>query len=173
MIFEYTYNNSPHTVNVEEKDGSFIVSIDDRQFEVDAKEASSGCLSILHEGYSRRIFVAEADGATYVDIGGMKIRLDELKEGDDKAGRAGGLGLGAGGALLMPMPGKVIKVNVSDGDAVEAGQTLIVIESMKMEQPIKTPVAGTVKKVHVTEGQQVDLQETLLEVEPAEESTGE
>ena len=68
----------------------------------------------------------------------------------------------------MPMPGKIIKVNVSEGDAVVAGQILVIIESMKMEQNIKTPVTGTVKSVHVTEGQQVDLEEALIEVEPEE-----
>jgi biotin carboxyl carrier protein len=168
MIFEFTYVDETYTVNVERKDDSFIVAIGDRQIELDAQEVSPGCLSILKEGESQRVYVAGEEGVIFVDVDGIKYRLDEIMEGAERAGSSAGMVLGAGGALLMPMPGKVIKINVKEGDAVEAGQTLVVIESMKMEQPVKTPVAGTVKKVNVTEGQQVDLEETLLEVEPTE-----
>jgi len=173
LIFEFTYNNETYTLNVEEKDGHFVVSMGSKQYELDAHEVSPGCLSILRGDESRRVFVAGADGVIYIDIGGVKYRLEELVEAAEKAAGSGGPGMGTGGRLLMPMPGKVIKVNVSEGDAVEAGQTLVIIESMKMEQNIKTPVAGTVKKVHVKEGLQVDLEATLLEVEPHEDPKGE
>ena len=172
MIFEFTYNNETYTINLEEKNDHFIVLVGDKQYELDAHEVSHGCLSILKGDESRRVLVAGAAGAIYIDVGGVKYRFEELKEAAEKAAGSGGMGLGTGGKLLMPMPGKVIKVNVSEGDAVEAGQTLVIIESMKMEQNIKTPVAGTVKKVYVKEGLQVDLEETLLEVEPHEEPKG-
>ncbi len=165
MLFEFKYGDKEYTVNVEEKSGTYIVSIGDETREVDAREVFPGCLSILHDGVSRTIYAASGDGKVLVDIGGVKYRIDELVEEEDSGGGYTD-DLAKGGILVMPMPGKIIKVNVSEGDAVDAGQTLVVIESMKMEQNVKTPVAGTVKKVNVKEGQQVDLEVTLVEVEP-------
>jgi biotin carboxyl carrier protein len=169
MLFEFKYGDSEYAVNVEEKSGTYTITIGDDTWEVDAREIFPGCLNILKDGESRTIYAASSDGAVHIDIGGVKYRIDELIEGDDTGGGAIADDLAKSGILIMPMPGKIVKVNVSEGDAVEAGQTLVIIESMKMEQNIKTPVAGTVKSVNVEEGQQVDHDVTLVEVEPAEE----
>ena len=76
-------------------------------------------------------------------------------------------GLAGGGATFTsPMPGAVIAVPVTEGDAVAAGTTLIVVEAMKMEHPIKAPVAGTVAKLYVREGEPVDAETALVEFEP-------
>jgi 3-methylcrotonyl-CoA carboxylase alpha subunit len=67
----------------------------------------------------------------------------------------------ADGAILAPMPGKVIAVDVAEGQAVEAGQRLMVLEAMKMEHALTAPFAGTVAELAAREGQQVQV-ETLL-----------
>ena len=60
------------------------------------------------------------------------------------------------------MPGKVIRVLVSAGDVVEAGQGLIVVEAMKMQNEIRSPKAGKIERVLAREGQAVSAGETLL-----------
>jgi propionyl-CoA carboxylase alpha chain len=71
------------------------------------------------------------------------------------------------GALVAPMPGKVIELRVEPGQAVRAGETLLVIEAMKMEHPVRAPEDGTVVEVRVAPGQQVENGALLLVVEPA------
>lgn len=70
----------------------------------------------------------------------------------------------AGGNITAPVPGKILKVLVQVGDTVEAGQPVIILESMKMEHLLKANGAGTVAKVLVEEGQQVERADLLAEV---------
>ena len=69
------------------------------------------------------------------------------------------------GSLVAPMPGNVLRVLVGPGDAVTAGQPLVVVEAMKMEHQVLAPADGTVATVHVTPGQQVDTGQALLQME--------
>ena len=67
--------------------------------------------------------------------------------------------------MTSPMPGRVMAVNVKPGDSVSIGQTVCVIEAMKMEQDIQTHASGIIKKVHVLPMQQVGYGDILVELE--------
>jgi propionyl-CoA carboxylase alpha chain len=73
----------------------------------------------------------------------------------------------ASGGLTAPMPGKVIEVRVAEGDTVKAGDTLLLLEAMKMEHPIQAPEDGVVKELRVASGDQVENGALLLVVEAA------
>jgi acetyl-CoA/propionyl-CoA carboxylase biotin carboxyl carrier protein len=75
----------------------------------------------------------------------------------------------AGGLVLSPMPGTVLMVKVSPGEAVTAGAPLLVVEAMKMEHTVVAPADGVVSELLVQAGQQVALDETLAVVTPQEE----
>ena len=62
------------------------------------------------------------------------------------------------------MPGVVLKVLVDEGDMVEAGDAVMIIEAMKMENEIKAPASGTVKKIHVENGESVNTGDPLIEI---------
>ena len=66
--------------------------------------------------------------------------------------------------ILAPMPGKVVRVLVKQGDAVEAGQGLVVVEAMKMQNEIRSPKSGKIERLSVTEGQAVNAGEVLAVV---------
>jgi propionyl-CoA carboxylase alpha chain len=72
------------------------------------------------------------------------------------------------GALVAPLPGTVVKVAVAAGDVVQAGDTLIAIEAMKMEHEVKASTGGTVSEVHVEAGEQVEAGRLLVVVAPDE-----
>lgn len=76
-----------------------------------------------------------------------------------------GLSAGGEGELLTQMPGKVVKIPVEVGQSIEKGQTLVVLEAMKMENEIKSSLSGTVKAIHVKEGQALEQGVLMMEVE--------
>ena len=88
----------------------------------------------------------------------------ELAADDDASGPAA---VAAGGDLTAPMPGTVARVDAQAGDVVEAGQTLVVLEAMKMELSVAAPAPSRVTAVHVAAGQLVARHQTLVELEPA------
>ena len=101
--------------------------------------------------------------AQFVSIGGHMLKIS-LPRYD-----AGGHASAADGAILAPMPGKVISVDVAEGDAVTAGQRLMVLEAMKMEHALIAPFDGTVTDLSASEGAQVQVEAVLCVVEPASE----
>lgn len=81
---------------------------------------------------------------------------------------AGGKAAGLSGPrkIIAPIPGRVVSLSVSIGDAVEAGQSVVVVEAMKMANELRSPVAGRVKSINVKPGDKVDAGTTLIMIEP-------
>lgn len=71
---------------------------------------------------------------------------------------------GNAGSIKSPLPGSVMKIKVQEGQAVKAGDVLITLEAMKMENEIMAPATGTVKKIYVTEGKAVQQGEALIDL---------
>ncbi|TKB77735.1 MAG: biotin/lipoyl-binding protein, partial [Nitrospira sp.] len=69
------------------------------------------------------------------------------------------------GDVASPMPGRVVKVLVRQGDGVKEGDPVLVVEAMKMESRVPSPIAGTVRQILVTEGEDVKTDETLMQIE--------
>ena len=67
--------------------------------------------------------------------------------------------------LKTQMPGRVVRILVAEGESVEEGQPVIVVEAMKMENELKSPVSGSVQRLCVEEGDQVQARSTLIEFE--------
>ena len=105
----------------------------------------------------RRVFeVNQVADAVYVETFGYRVVLAEVPRFPDLDSHV------AAGSLLAPMPGTVVRVEVSVGDHVEQGQVLVVIEAMKMEHRITAPVDGVVAEVDVSAGDAVDNGQVLV-----------
>ncbi|ODU69725.1 MAG: methylcrotonoyl-CoA carboxylase [Novosphingobium sp. SCN 66-18] len=103
-----------------------------------------------------------AEAETAIDEQGERF-LVRLARTEGHAG-----GAASDGAILAPMPGKVISVDVAAGDKVAKGQKLLVLEAMKMEHALTAPFDGTVAELTVTPGAQVQVEALLVRVEQGE-----
>ncbi len=115
---------------------------------------------LLNDGDRQvRVAVAAAAGATWVFLDGNVWRVEDVTT---ERAREKGRG---DTTVMAPMPATVVMINAAPGDTVNEGDTLIVLEAMKMELPIRAPRSGTVKAVHCTKGELVQPGVDLLEIE--------
>ncbi len=149
------------------------VTVDDATYDVQATRVDAALLSLLvgHGGAAPArsvpavVIPGKALGALGVHVNGRQLSVT-ISEGGRSRRRGGPAADGAGPQrLTAPMPGKVVRVLVAPGDAVEAGQGLVVVEAMKMENELRAAKAGRVASVSVAEGQSVDAGAVLAVVE--------
>jgi biotin carboxyl carrier protein len=134
--------------------------IDDRKVQADVVELRDGTYSILVGGRSIDVRIEESPSGLRAVSGGREFAASIS---DPRKFRRGAGQLSAEGRqnVNAPMPGKVVRLLVKAGDAVKAGQGLLVIEAMKMQNEIRSPKSGTVEKLLAAEGQPVNAGETL------------
>jgi biotin carboxyl carrier protein len=145
------------------RDGSAVrVRIGDRELAAEFTPNADGGGILAIGGRRYPVFGARRKESILVSVGPASFEFKPAEEASRR--RARGL---AAAEILAPMPGKVLKVLVSDGDLVQAGQPLVVIEAMKMETTLAAESAALVKHVRVEEGQTVDHGAVLIELGPA------
>jgi biotin carboxyl carrier protein len=117
---------------------------------------------LVEDGDRRwRVAIASDRGATWVFVDGQVARLESA---DTSSTRSRAKGRGESG-VMAPMPATVVAIKAAAGETVKEGDTLIVLEAMKMELPIKSPRSGRVKAVHCVKGDLVQPGVNLLEIE--------
>ncbi len=147
-------------------DGGFDVRVDGQPVAVDAVELG-GAINVR---VGDRVFDLWLDGeAESLRVCGGGLRIAAKIETDRS--RIGGRGSrpSGGGEVRAPMPGRVVKVLCAEGDAVEAGTPLVVVEAMKMENELCADAAGVVTAIRAAAGQTVEGGATLVELGPAPE----
>ncbi len=128
--------------------------------------------SVLVDGRSFRVVPQrDGDGGWAVRIEGVVWRAGAYDRGQDAALRARTAAAGAAGPpeLRAPMPGMVVRVEVAPGMDVTAGQGLVIVEAMKMENELRAPGPARVRAVHVKPGMAVEKDTVLVSFEPLEE----
>jgi biotin carboxyl carrier protein len=163
MKFVVTVGEAVSTVEVTGGEGRYRVAIGERVWEVDARLTPQGIYSLLVGSCSHVADVTEQDGACLVEVAGETYTV-QVEEATRYTIRTRG---GAGGAsgtrtLTAPLPGRITHVAVRPGEAVRPGDTLLVIEAMKMENEFKATGPGTVAEVRVEAGQAVNSGDVLL-----------
>jgi biotin carboxyl carrier protein len=106
-----------------------------------------------------QVAVATGAGATWVFVDGNVWTVEDATR--ERSGRK----RGGDTTVMAPMPATVVSINTSPGQPVKEGDTLIVLEAMKMELPIRAPRSGVVKAVHCVQGELVQPGINLLEIE--------
>jgi acetyl-CoA/propionyl-CoA carboxylase, biotin carboxylase, biotin carboxyl carrier protein len=126
---------------------------------------AGGRVPVTVAGVTREYAVALAGDTLWLGRDGQAWAIREQAPLDAAAARAAA---GSGGPVVSPMPGTVTVVEVAEGQAVTAGQRLVVVEAMKMEHVLAAPVDGTVRDLRAQPGTAVAKDAMLLVVEPAE-----
>jgi biotin carboxyl carrier protein len=159
-----TVGGTPHDVEIERGADGYRVTLDGQVVDVDARAVSTGLRSLRIEGASHVAAVTPGpDGQLTVQVGGEthEVRVEDAARHAIRT-RGGAAGGDQGQTLKAPLPGKITLVAVRPGDAVNRGDTLLVIEAMKMENELKAAAAGTVSEVRVAPGQAVNPGDVLL-----------
>jgi biotin carboxyl carrier protein len=135
-------------------------TVDSRFVEADAIPISRGAYSILIGGRSLQVNAEETSNGLLLRANGREFRVEIFDPRSWRRRRGAGIELEGRQQLVAPMPGKIVRVLVGAGQQVTAGQGLLVIEAMKMQNEIRSPKSGTVEKV-AREGQTVNAGEVL------------
>jgi acetyl-CoA/propionyl-CoA carboxylase, biotin carboxylase, biotin carboxyl carrier protein len=121
---------------------------------------SSGWIIVKDGDRQRRVAIASDRAATWVFHDGRVWKIDHAVNADRPRGKGRGES-----SVMAPMPATVVAINTAPGSTVNEGDTVIVLEAMKMELPITAPRAGVVKAVNCTKGELVQPGVNLLELE--------
>ena len=156
----------PYNVKIEKiRRKSLNCNINGQNYEVILSQNSGKINKVIINGMTESVFVSETFDSSYcVHLKGLDFicrRNDELnyaKDYSETENKNNDL------TYHSPMPGKVIKVNVKEGDEVKEGDVLCVVEAMKMENNIKALNGGKVAKVFVNENEKVDVKTILIEL---------
>jgi biotin carboxyl carrier protein len=167
LAFELDVDGLVRKVQVVQDGGCFEILLDGARHIVDAAAIEPGRWSlVMANGRSHEVVIVpdghEGAATVLVDGAAVPVALRDPRRRRDLAGPHGS----ADGPvrILAPMPGKVVRVLASPGEAVSARQGVIVVEAMKMENELRAPRAGVVGEVLVREGALVDAGALLLTI---------
>lgn len=164
MKIQFDHNTQTYTLDLALNGKTAAVTIDGKTYTVEIFRAENGSLDIRLSGSesARASAYVSIDGSKrWVTVNGQTWVLTKSSSGR----RSSGHGAHAAGELIAPMPGQVRAVQVAEGDSVTKGQTLIIVEAMKMEIKVAAPREGKVKSLKVRQGQIVEREQTLAEIE--------
>jgi biotin carboxyl carrier protein len=183
MTFDVAVNGRPWKVAIEpaEHAGRFTIVVKGRKRVVDASWIDAQTLSLIDGSVAREVRIHHRNGALGVAIDGrmfeaivafgQDVRLKprpadsgRMPGAATKVGRGSGPA-GGGHAVKSPMPGRVMRVLVAAGDRVTAGQPVVVVEAMKMENELRAPGDGVVTAVNAQEGAAIDAGAVLVVIE--------
>jgi biotin carboxyl carrier protein len=166
MKYEILVDGNLHQVDLERSDKGYQATVDGEPFVLDVAMTARDVLSIIHSG---RNYEAKREyslmGETHIIMGSERFAV-EVRDPRSLRSRRAAAGQEAGPAkILAPMPGKIIRILAAEGGEVEAGQGLVVVEAMKMQNEIKATKKGRVTRVAVKEGSAVNAGDLLAIVE--------
>jgi acetyl-CoA/propionyl-CoA carboxylase biotin carboxyl carrier protein len=159
MKHTYVLRGQTYSIDIAPAGGGFVASYAGKSVPVEMLRADGQCMDLLINGRITQAWVTRDGSKTWVTVNGQTQVLSAATE-TRKNSRLGS----EVGSLTAPMPGLVRSVNVADGDIVKKGQTLAVIEAMKMENKVAAPFDGIVKKTMIHPGQSVERDQLLVEL---------
>lgn len=161
MEFQYEHQDHHHTIRlVSSGDGEFTAVIGERELHFHAEQQADGAWLLTIGQRQIRAYISADGDIRHVYVDGQTTTLTALDERTRRSRRSQ-----SAGGLTAQMPGQVVEVLVEQGEQVSNGQTLVILEAMKMEIRVSAPADGTVKTIYVSQGDVVQRGEKLVEIE--------
>lgn len=154
----------------------YFVNQDMKEFSIDA-ELIPGAMEFTHEGKKSQIWIRKLAGKNYYSFDQISwkklpsLGVNEVLVSHSEVYKVyrgfkpSGLNKGGAGALITQMPGKLVKIFKKVGDTVAKGETVLILEAMKMENEIKSGADGTIKSINVKEGQALEAGFLMVEID--------
>ena len=167
MIYEVTIAEKTYRVELVRagEDGAWACKLNGRDFPMDVVAVQEGVLSLLTNGKSYEVKQEIVGAETNVAVGHERFPVTVRDPRSFRSRSRAGASEQGVKKITAPMPGKVVRILAAVGAQVEAGQSVIVIEAMKMQNELKAPKTGTVKKINAVEGAAVEAGQSLAEIE--------
>jgi acetyl/propionyl-CoA carboxylase alpha subunit len=163
----FEHDGEVFTLDVTPLAEGYQVRFGDRIATVHFARGADGQLTFILDGHKVEAHISSDGKRRWVSFGGKTFVFEKTS-----GGRRSGPGGYGSGRLAAPMPGQVRAVNVAVGEAVSKGQTLLVLEAMKMEIHIQAPRDGVVERLVVEQGETVEREQVLIEIGEDSEERG-
>jgi len=165
MIYEVTIAEKVYRVELVRTEQQWKCKLDGHELPLDVVYAQDGMLSLLLQGKSYEVKQETVGAESNVVVGQERFSATVRDPRSFRSRRHSGASEQGVMKIKAPMPGKVVRILAPAGTQVEMGQSVVVIEAMKMQNELKAPKTGVVKKINVEEGAAVDAGQALAEVE--------
>jgi len=164
MLYDVTIDGKNHRLELNHADGRWTCRLDGRELQVDAVLARPDVLSLRIGNMAYEVRSERVANDLHVWVGSTRFAA-EVRDPRSLRGRKHAGDDHGPRKIAAPMPGKVVRLLVHEGDEVEPGAGVAVVEAMKMQNEIKSPKKGKVQKILVGEGATVNAGEVLAIVE--------
>jgi biotin carboxyl carrier protein len=167
MKFVALVRNKQIDVEIIKEHNRYRLTIGNKSFSVDAFRPASQQLSMLIDGKSYEAGLEKKNGNSFViylfndtiELSLIDAKKFHAADNVERAGSSGPL------KIQAPMPGKIVKVTVQEKSTVKEGDSLLIMEAMKMQNELKAPKSGRISRIHVKEGEPVSSSQILMILE--------
>ena len=163
---KFSFEGNSQTIPIDLTPGgsgkSYRATVGEKTVDIEILQANDAKLDLLIDGKRKTAYVSFDNAKRWVTVNEQTLVLTKPAAGARDRGHGN---QHAAGELTAPMPGQLRAVNVAEGESVIKGQTLLVLEAMKMEIRIQAPRDGKVKKLLVKQTQTVERDQILIELE--------
>jgi biotin carboxyl carrier protein len=165
MIYDVTIGEKTWRVELTQSSGAWQCKLDGREIVLDFVPTQTGSGSLLIGGKSWQVRQRSVGGEPGITVGRDHFDVNVRDPRSLRARRRSDSAADGIKKITAPMPGKVVRILRAVGDEVEAGQSVLVIEAMKMQNELKSPKKGVLRKIMAGEGSAVEAGQILAEVE--------
>ena len=166
MTYDVVVDGKTHRLELTRGEGTWHCTVDGETVEVDAALTARDVLSLLIGNKQYEIKRERSlQGELHMVIGSTRYAVDVQDPRSLRTRRAGHSTEAGPQKLTAAMPGKIVRILVSEKDEVKAGQAVLVMEAMKMQNEMKSPKDGRVQKILTSEGSTVNAGDTLAVIE--------
>jgi len=164
MTYDVAIEGKSYRLDLNQIDGVWSCRVDGREVEVDAVLPRPNVLSLRLGNKGFEVKCERVGDDIHIWVGSQRFRV-EIRDPRSLRGRSRAADDEGPRKLTAPMPGKVVRLLLREGSAVEAGAGVLVVEAMKMQNEVKSPKKGRIHKILVGEGAAVNAGDVLAIVE--------